>query len=74
MPQHFTTYDRNLYFPSEKWRAAYFSLPQMFIIKAGFVPANLGSNGKHANHYTIEATKQSNANHACYTNKTNTYL
>jgi hypothetical protein len=24
---------------------------------AGFEPANLGSNGKHTNHYTTEATQ-----------------
>jgi hypothetical protein len=31
-------------------------LPLKSISSAGFKPANLGSNGKHANHYTTEAT------------------
>jgi hypothetical protein len=33
-----------------------FLSPLKFITSAGFDPANLGSNGKHANHYTTEAT------------------
>jgi hypothetical protein len=42
MPQNLT-WVRQLYFPSEG-RCAWFE------------PTNLGSNGKHANHYTTEAT------------------
>jgi hypothetical protein len=28
------------------------------IALGGFEPANFGSNGKHTNHYTTEATKE----------------
>jgi hypothetical protein len=31
-------------------------LPLKSIASAGFQPAKLGSNGKHANHYTTEVT------------------
>jgi hypothetical protein len=33
-----------------------FLLPLKSIASAGFEPDNLGSNNKHANHYTTEAT------------------
>jgi hypothetical protein len=31
---------------------------QKTIASAGFEPADFGSNGKHANHYTAEATAE----------------
>jgi hypothetical protein len=31
-------------------------MPQKTIASSGFEPANLGSNGKHANHYTTQTT------------------
>jgi hypothetical protein len=46
-----------LYFPSEKSRAPYFYRPLKSIASAGFEPTNLGSNGKHVNHYTTEEIK-----------------
>jgi hypothetical protein len=33
-----------------------FLLPLKSIASAGFVPATVGSNGKHTNHYTTETT------------------
>jgi hypothetical protein len=31
---------------------------RIFIASAGFEPTNLGSNGKHANHYSSQATRR----------------
>jgi hypothetical protein len=42
--------------PPEGRHAAHFYHPQKSITLARSEPANLGSNGKHANHYTTEAT------------------
>jgi hypothetical protein len=42
--------------PLRRKGAADFYCPEKFIALARFEPANLGSNGKHANHYTTEAT------------------
>jgi hypothetical protein len=40
----------------EEGRAANIYRPKYSIASAGLEPANLVSNGKHANHYTTEAT------------------
>jgi hypothetical protein len=51
-----TTWGLRLSFPSEGRRAADFYRPWKFIVSTEFEPANFGSNVKHANHYTTEAT------------------
>jgi hypothetical protein len=56
MVQSITTWGRQLYFSSKLSRAAYFLLPLKSISSAGYKPVKLGSNGKHANHYTAEVT------------------
>jgi hypothetical protein len=48
--KNLTIWGRRLWFPSERRRAADFYL----LPSAGFEPANLGSNNKHANHQTTE--------------------
>jgi hypothetical protein len=42
--------------PLRRRRAADYHHPYKSIVSVGFEPANHGSNGKHANHYTTEAT------------------
>jgi hypothetical protein len=49
-----TTWDWRFYFPSEESRATGFYRPLKSVVTVGFELANLGSNGKHANHYTTE--------------------
>jgi hypothetical protein len=51
------TWGRRLYFPSEGRRAVDFMALKNPSPSAGFEPANLESNFKHANHLTTEDDK-----------------
>jgi hypothetical protein len=55
-PLNLTTWGWRLYFLYEGRRAEDFYRSCKSFDSAGFHPANLGLNGKHANHYTTEAT------------------
>jgi hypothetical protein len=46
-----------LYFPSEGRNAEDFYTRKNPTASAGFDPANLGTRGQYANHYTTEAVK-----------------
>jgi hypothetical protein len=54
MPQNFITRNRRLYFLSDESRVTIFICLKNLSSSAGFKPANLGSNGKHDNHYTTD--------------------
>jgi hypothetical protein len=49
-------WDVQIYFRYERRLVADFYRPKKSIPLAAFEPRNLGSNGKHANHYTTEVT------------------
>jgi hypothetical protein len=48
---------RRLYFPPKEGALGIFIALKNQSHSAGFEPANLGSNGKHANHYITEDDK-----------------
>jgi hypothetical protein len=48
-------WDGRLYFPSKGRHAVDFFEPKNPMASAEFDPANLGTRGLHANHYTTEA-------------------
>jgi hypothetical protein len=50
------TWDRRLYFPYKRKRAAIFIALKNRSPRPVFEPTNLGSNSKQDNHYTTEAT------------------
>jgi hypothetical protein len=54
IPWNLTTWGRRLYFPPKEGVTRIFVALRNPSPSAGFEPANLGSDGKHANHYTTE--------------------
>jgi hypothetical protein len=56
MPWYLTKWVLWLYFASKGRLAVDFYHPSKSIASAGFEPASLRSNGKHANHFITEAT------------------